>query len=142
MEGFAIEDEFIIVRLNGGKLKNAEELRLELNEGLSLKSVIKAGIKKLSSKDGNNSAKIYNKNGVMLFENDFGLIANGDVLYLAPRGEDFNYCAILDDYELGRTLGVGGFGKVILGKHRENKSEVAIKFTDIGDQLSSAHMIQ
>lgn len=96
----------------------------------------------MSSKDGNNSAKIYNKNGVMLFENDFGLIANGDVLYLAPRGEDFNYCAILDDYELGRTLGVGGFGKVILGKHRENKSEVAIKFTDIGDQLSSAHMIQ
>jgi len=61
------------------------------------------------------------------------LIANGDILYLAPRGEDFNYCAILDDYELGRTLGVGGFGKVILGKHRENKSEVAIKFTDIGD---------
>ena len=33
-------------------------------------------------------------------------------------------------------------GKVVLGKHRENKSEVAIKFTDIGDQLSSAHMIQ
>lgn len=62
-------------------------MRLELNEGLSLKSVIKAGIKKLSSKDGNNSAKIYNKNGVMLFENDFGLIANGDVLYLAPRGK-------------------------------------------------------
>ena len=37
---------------------------------------------------------------------------------------------------------MGGFGKVVLGKHRENKSEVAIKFTDIGDQLSSAHMIQ
>jgi serine/threonine protein kinase len=47
----------------------------------------------------------------------------------------------LDDYELGRLLGVGGFGKVLLGKHRENHSEVAIKFTDIGDQLSSAHMI-
>ena len=48
-------------------------------------------------------------------------------------GEDFNYCAILDDYELGKTLGVGGFGKVILGKQRENKTEVAIKFTDVGD---------
>jgi serine/threonine protein kinase len=48
-------------------------------------------------------------------------------------GEDFNYCAILDDYELGKTLGIGGFGKVVLGRQRENKSEVAIKFTDVGD---------
>lgn len=56
-------------------------------------------------------------------------------------GEEFNFCAILDDYELGKTLGVGGFGKVVLGKHREKKSEVAIKFTDVGDQLSSANMI-
>ena len=48
-------------------------------------------------------------------------------------GEEFNYCAILDDYELGKTLGVGGFGKVVLGKHREKKNEVAIKFTDVGD---------
>ena len=48
-------------------------------------------------------------------------------------GEDFNYCAILDDYETGKTLGVGGFGRVVLGKHREKKAEVAIKFTDVGD---------
>ena len=57
-------------------------------------------------------------------------------------GEEFNFCAILDDYELGKTLGVGGFGKVVLGKHREKKNEVAIKFTDVGDQLSSANLIQ
>ena len=54
-------------------------------------------------------------------------------LYLLLTGEDFNYCAILDDYEIGKTLGIGGFGKVVLGKHRENKTEVAIKFTDVGD---------
>jgi len=61
------------------------------------------------------------------------LIASGDILYIALKGEEFNFCAILDDYELGRTLGIGGFGKVVLGKHREKKSEVAIKFTDVGD---------
>ena len=42
---------------------------------------------------------------------------------------------------MGKVLGVGGFGKVILGKHRENKTEVAIKFTDVGEELSSAHLI-
>jgi MAP/microtubule affinity-regulating kinase len=72
----------------------------------------------------------------------FFLIFKSVYLYIYNIGEDFNYCAILDDYELGKTLGVGGFGKVILGKHRENKNEVAIKFTNVGDQLSSAHLIQ
>ena len=62
----------------------------------------------------------------MLFENDFNLIAPSDILYIALKGEDFSYCAILDDYELGRTLGVGGFGKVLLGKNWVDKSEVAI----------------
>jgi len=67
---------------------------------------------------------------------------HSSVLIYFISGEEFNYCAILDDYDLGKTLGVGGFGKVVLGRHRESKSEVAIKFTDVGDQLSSAHLIQ
>ena len=62
---------------------------------------------------------MYNKNGVLLFKEDFNLIQANDVLYIAFKGEDFNYCAILDDYEIGRVLGQGGFGKVMLGKHRE-----------------------
>jgi len=119
---FAIEDEFVIIRMNGGKLKNSDELRLELNENLNLKGVIKAACKKfVGGKDGCANAKIYDKNGVKLFGDDFNLISNGDIIYLAHKGEDFNYCAILDDYELGRTLGQGGFGKVILGTNRETK---------------------
>jgi len=47
----------------------------------------------------------------------------------------------LDDYELGRKLGEGGFGKVMLGIHRETKQQVAIKYMDIGSELSSANMI-
>ena len=42
-------------------------------------------------------------------------------MYCAVKGEDFSYSAILDDYELGKTLGVGGFGKVILGKNKETR---------------------
>ena len=86
-------------------------------------------------------SKLYNKDGVLLFENDFQFINSGEIVYLATRGEDFNYCAILDDYELVGKLGEGGFGEVKLGRHRENKSEVAIKFMDIGQELSSASAI-
>lgn len=90
-------------------------------------------MKKLLGKDEYQGAKIYNKNGVLIFDSDFNLLHNGDILYLAAKGEDFSYAAILDDYELGKTLGVGGFGKVILGKHRETRGEVAIKFNEVGD---------
>ena len=69
------------------------------------------------SSDGSTKAKIYNKDGVLLLEDDFKLIAANDILYLAMNGENLYYCAILDDYEMGRVLGVGGFGKVLLGKH-------------------------
>ena len=73
------------------------------------------------SSDNASKAKIYNKDGIHLLEEDFRLIAADDVLYIAMKGEDFNYCAILDDYAMGRVLGIGGFGKVLLGKHRETK---------------------
>jgi serine/threonine protein kinase len=73
------------------------------------------------------------------------LINEGDILYLAMKGsksfvkynlnigEDFNYNAILDDYQIVEELGVGGFGKVMLGRHKEEKKEVAIKFMDVSE---------
>lgn len=94
----------------------------ELSEDGSLKELIKAAVKKLANGGTDyRIAKIYNKNGIQLNSNDFNLINPGDILYLAVKGEDFSYSAILDDYELGKTLGVGGFGKVILGKNKETK---------------------
>ena len=32
-----------------------------------------------------------------------------------------------------QELGQGGFGKVMLGRHKEEKKEVAIKFMDISE---------
>ena len=129
----------IIVRVNGDRLKNNAETTIEFSSNLTLKSIIKQSCKKFGGNDKN--AKLYNKRGVLLFEEDFNLISANDILYIALNGEHFNYCAILDDYDLGRTLGIGGFGKVILGKSKENKKEVAIKFTDVGNELSSANLI-
>lgn len=103
--------------------------------------MIRQADKKFNKPVGVPPSKLYNKDGVLLFEKDFGYISTGEIVYIATRGEDFNYCAILDDYEIIRALGEGGFGEVKLGRHRENKSEVAIKFMDIGTELSSASLI-
>lgn len=39
----------------------------------------------------------------------------------------------MDDYEITKEIGEGGFGKVYLGKHKDNGSEVAIKFMDVSE---------
>lgn len=48
-------------------------------------------------------------------------------------GEDFNWCAILDDFEIGRVLGKGGFGEVLYARHKETKKDHAVKFMDVSD---------
>lgn len=64
-----------------------------------------------------------------------------DILYCALKGENFNNCAILDDYEIGKVLGQGGFGKVCLAVDKVRKRKVAIKFIDVTEQLSSADQV-
>lgn len=87
-----------------------------------------------------------------MFKDDIILLAGGDILYLASKGkdislaywlslgEDFNFSAILDDYTIVKELGQGGFGKVVLGKHKEEKKEVAIKFMDISENCTLAFL--
>lgn len=49
------------------------------------------------------------------------------------NGANFSNLAILDDYETGKVLGEGGFGKVILGTEKVSKKKVAIKYIDVTD---------
>jgi MAP/microtubule affinity-regulating kinase len=108
---------------------------------------MKTACKKFGNKESYKQAKLFNKNGIQLFQDDLMLLNPGDILYLAIKGnyfqrkvlilgligEEFSYSAILDDYAITTELGVGGFGKVMLGKHKEEKKEVAIKFMDVSE---------
>jgi MAP/microtubule affinity-regulating kinase len=82
-----------------------------------------------------------------LFQDDLMLLNAGDIVYLAIKGisdielklligEEFSYAAILDDFQIVQELGQGGFGKVMLGRHKENGKEVAIKFMDISENCT------
>ncbi len=77
----------IIVRPNGGKHKHDKEIRIELVEGLSFKDVVKEACRKLGQKDNYHTAKLYNKDGILILETDFNLIASGDILYIALKGK-------------------------------------------------------
>ena len=58
------------------------------------------------------------------------------LIVLLILGESFNYNAILDDYQIIEEIGKGGFGTVMLARHKEDKKEVAIKFMDISENCN------
>jgi serine/threonine protein kinase len=128
-------------------MRGSEECQIELEEGLQLTDILKTACKQFGCKENYKIARLYNKSGIQLFKDDIILLAGGDILYLAAKGtlinfykhmcrrvgEDFNFSAILDDYQIIKELGQGGFGKVVLGKHKEDRKEVAIKFMDVSE---------
>ena len=76
-----------MLRLNTQNFKNRLETVLIIPEGscnnmqeLAAKACSKLGFKK------NKHAKIYNKEGVEIFEDDLVLLKNGDVVYIACQG--------------------------------------------------------
>ena len=57
---------------------------------------------------------------------------NTPPLWFNCAGEPSNNCAILDDYTIEKEpIGVGGFGTVHLGTHRETGKNFAVKDMDI-----------
>jgi len=68
------EEDHLIIRANGGKAKCSDELRLPMNEGLTLKEVVRSANKRFNKSDNAGPSKLYNKNGVLLFDSDFSLI--------------------------------------------------------------------
>lgn len=59
-------------------------------------------------------------------------------LELTFAGEPYTYNNIIDDFKLIRALGEGGFGKVMLGRHKEKGFDVAIKYMDISENCKAS----
>lgn len=71
-----------------GTLKNrgSEEAVVELHEGMQLSELLKTVCKKFGCKENYKIAKVYNKSGLQLFNDDIMLLGGGDMLYLAMKG--------------------------------------------------------
>jgi len=82
-------------------------------------------------KDNYRNARLFTKKGVEIQKQDVEFLNDKDILYVALDGKNFSNLAILDDYETGKVLGEGGFGKVILGTEKLSKKKVAIKYIDV-----------
>jgi serine/threonine protein kinase len=77
-----------------------------------------------------------------LFEDDLIMLKSKDVIYIATKGEDFDYSSVLNDYDRKDILGEGGYGKVYYAIQRETGEKVAIKFMDVTHLLAHADQIE
>jgi MAP/microtubule affinity-regulating kinase len=66
-----------------------------------------------------------------IYEEDIPFLKHEEVLYVS-KGEDFNVNTYYSEYEIIKYLGQGGFGKVVLGRHKKTKELVAIKIIQVG----------
>lgn len=64
-----------------------------------------------------------------IFEEDLNFIRDGLLLYVSD-GQDFDSYSQINVYEIVKVLGEGGFGKVMLGKHKVTGEMYAIKVID------------
>ena len=53
---------------------------------MKLSELLKEACKKFGCKENYKIAKLYNKNGIQLFNEDLVLLTNGDIVYLASKG--------------------------------------------------------
>ena len=77
-----------MVRINGGIGKSKEECVIEWHEDiLNMKTIVKHCCRRFNCIDKRKKAKLYNKNGIDLHEDDFQFIKPDDILYIALDGK-------------------------------------------------------
>lgn len=56
---------------------------------------------------------------------------DAEEFYFTHKGEEFNFKQILDNYEILKQIGEGGYGKVFMAKEKITGQKYAIKYIDI-----------
>jgi hypothetical protein len=129
------KDQHVIFKFNNGNLHGfdqdvkVEVDFLELDMLNPVKQLVKkAGKEFRLKKDRIDDLKLYNEDGVKLFDKDIFLISSGDVLYISLAEEDFNYGQILKRYAISPMR---MNREVVLGKRISDNQLVAIRYINI-----------
>jgi hypothetical protein len=126
------------------KKSNGDNLSVKMNKNASVCMTVKFGkgtsVNKMSQLKKKihdefsfkmhdpSEVRIFNNEGLELYEEDFEFMRDSEEIY-ASRGEEFDHSTYYSEYEITKTLGFGGFGKVVLGTHKITGEKVAIKST-------------
>ena len=68
--------------------------------------------------------------GIEVYDDDLKYQKDKSVMYVSSNGEDYDGFSGFKQYEMLHEIGSGGFGRVVLGKHRLSREKVAIKIVN------------
>ena len=109
----------VFVKVNGHNLKT-KQIRFHKHSISSLDQLKKLIKKELNIKIGDyRNLRIFNNQGNDIYDDDFEFLDIDGETYYVSIGPDFDYATLLNEYEITKELGKGGFGTVNLGRHIE-----------------------
>lgn len=127
-----VHEEQIVVKVNGnGAIQHKDSIhRNDLEDFESFLERLARGLRLKTARGS--QLRLYNYNGMELFQPDLGYIKDKEVLFLSS-GEDFDAKSFTSEYETIKSLGAGGFGRVVLAVNKLTGQQVAIKTTFAGN---------
>lgn len=125
-------EEQIVVKVNGnGSIQHKDYLRK--NDLEDFEAFLDRLARNLKVKAARGSQlRLFNSNGMEHFQPDMAYIKDKEVLYLSA-GEDFDPRSFTSEYDTVKSLGAGGFGRVVLAISKVTGQQVAIKTTFAGN---------
>jgi hypothetical protein len=119
--------EQILVKLNGNAVIQSKENVLK-TDSKDFELFLERLSKGLKIKFKPQQCRLFNSNGMELFQTDLSLLKDKEIVYFS-LGEDFDINSFYSEYKMDKQLGAGGFGRVMLAVSRVNGQKVAIKAT-------------
>lgn len=126
---FETEIERVIRIYKNGESNSKDFTRITLKSGVKFRDISSKVVKELFGFEAVHNFRLFNKEGVEIFENDLQFLRNNYIL-LASAGEDYDSSTGFAEYEMIKVIGEGGFGKVVLAEHKVTGESVAIKFVN------------
>jgi serine/threonine protein kinase len=74
--------------------------------------------------------RLFTVEGIEVFADDIQYQKHDIVLYVSCNGEEYDTSTGFKQYEMLHKLGSGGFGTVLLARHRFTKKKFAIKIVN------------
>lgn len=127
--------------MNGSTSHHFKEVRVSRSQLQDYDELLAALCQEMKERRSSDCL-IFSLYGLTINPEDVEFIQDRDCLYLECNGRPFDTRQIIDQYNISRMIGEGGFGKVYHGTHKKSGQQVAVKYIDLSEYMKKANKIE